>query len=405
MLNILIISLISITACNSPQNTNWEEKKQDIITKAMDGKVNKLHTGASKTEAYFPLLEGKKVACVVNQTSTIGDVHLVDSLLGAGIQIVKVFAPEHGFRGDADAGEHVADQKDKKTGLPIISLYGKNRKPSPEMLEGIDVIIFDIQDVGVRFYTYISTMSYIMDALGGSDILFLVLDRPNPNGHFIDGPILEPAYSSFVGLHPVPIVHGMTVGEYALMKNAEWVEEKPCNLKVIAMDNYDHKMRYELPIKPSPNLPNIHSILLYPSLCLFEGTTVSVGRGTDKQFQIFGHPEIKSGSFLFTPEPFPGAKHPKLEGVTCYGRNLSSVPLDNLYLKQKVDLNFLVATYKELGDKMFLENNFFNKLAGNNTLMQQIKAGKTDREIRATWSDGLAKFKEMRKKYLLYPDF
>ncbi|MEL6986206.1 MAG: DUF1343 domain-containing protein [Bacteroidota bacterium] len=288
-----------------------------------------LEFGAQQFDAYVPALQDKKVALLVNQTSTIGDSHIVDILLEKKLNIQRVLAVEHGFRGNADAGEHVKDLKDKTTGLPIVSIYGKNKKPSKEQLDGLDVVIFDIQDVGARFYTYISSLSYLMDACSEYGIQIIVLDRPNPNGHYVDGPVLEDGFESFVGLHKMPIVHGLTVGEFAIMKNDIWSKKK-CDLKVVPMKNYTHTMRYELPIKPSPNLPNLKSILLYPSLCLIEGSTVSLGRGTQKQFQIYGHPDFKNMDFSFTPVSSPGAKYPKHENVQCNGKDLSTVSIDEL---------------------------------------------------------------------------
>jgi len=283
-----------------------------------------VEVGAEQTSSYFPLLEGKRIGMVVNQTSNVNGKSLVDVLLNEKFDIKKIFSPEHGFRGEADAGAQVKDGKDVRTGLPIISLYGKNKKPSAAQFSGLDAIIFDIQDVGARFYTYISTMHYVMQTAAEVNIPVIVLDRPNPNGHFVDGPVMEEAYSSFVGMHKIPIVHGMTIGEYARMINGEgWLGENlSCDLEVIRCKNYDHKTAYVLPIKPSPNLPNNLSIYLYPSLCLFEGTNVSVGRGTDKQFQIIGHPDAKIGNDFFTPKPRPGATSPKHNGKQCRGPGL-----------------------------------------------------------------------------------
>ncbi|MEM9824359.1 MAG: DUF1343 domain-containing protein, partial [Bacteroidota bacterium] len=295
-------------------------------------------TGAEQIDRYLPKLSGKKIAMVVNQTSRVGDQHLVDALVQKGVQIKGIFAPEHGFRGKADAGEKVQDGKDAKTGVPLISLYGKKKKPGKEDLQGIDLVLFDIQDVGARFYTYISTMHYVMEACAENQLPLLILDRPNPNGHYVDGPILAGTHQSFVGMHPVPIVHGMTVGEYAQMINGEgWLAGGiQCTLEVIPCKYYDHQRFYALPLKPSPNLPNMTAIYLYPSLCLFEGTQLSVGRGTNRQFQIYGHPDLSVGSFEFRPASMEGAKYPKHEGKLCRGVDLSQASLEQL---QKSGLN------------------------------------------------------------------
>ncbi|MFK7773250.1 MAG: exo-beta-N-acetylmuramidase NamZ domain-containing protein [Saprospiraceae bacterium] len=368
-----------------------------------------VQVGATQMGEYLSILKGKNVALLVNQTSTIGETHLVDTLLQKGISIKKIFAPEHGFRGEADAGEKVKDGKDAKTGIPLISLYGKNKKPSVEHLKGIDIVVFDIQDVGARFYTYISSMSYVMEACAENNIDFMVLDRPNPNGHFVDGPVLKKEYQSFVGLHQVPVVHGMTVGEYAQMVNTEgWLKGGvKCNLIVVKCENYDHKTFYELPIKPSPNLPNNRSIYLYPSLCFFEGTIVSAGRGTDKQFQIYGHPDFKQGDFTFTPSPMPGAKYPKFDGEECNGYDLTKLDLEEFQEMGRLNLRYLMHFYKNFDNKkdFFLENKFFDTLAGSATLRWQIINGKSEEEIRKSWQEDLNDFKKIRVKYLLYDDF
>lgn len=363
-------------------------------------------TGAERIAIYHPMIKTKKVALVVNQTSTIKDQHIVDSLLKLGVNIKVVFAPEHGFRGKADAGELISDTKDSKTGLPIISLYGKKKKPLPEDLKDVETIVFDIQDVGVRFYTYISTLHYVMEACAENNISLVVLDRPNPNAYFIDGEILNPAFKSFVGMHPVPTVYGMTIGEYAQMINGEgWLpNQAKCNLTVIPCKNYDHNTYYELPVKPSPNLPDMRAILLYPSTCFFEGTTLSLGRGTDKQFQVIGHPKLKS-DFSFTPKPNEGAKEPPLNGQLCYGEDLSQTTIGSIIKKGQIDLNYLINYYKKmttLGEKYFLDNNFIDKLAGSDQLRNQILQDKTEVEIRASWAAGLEKFKKIRTRYLLY---
>jgi len=353
--------------------------------------------GAERTDAYLSLLEGKKIGIVGNQTSMIVNTHLVDSLISLGVNIVKVFSPEHGFRGKADAGAKIEDGIDVKTGLPIISLYGKNKKPYPEQLEGIDVLVFDIQDVGARFYTYISTLHYIMEAAGENNIKVIVLDRPNPNGHYVDGPIREESFESFVGMHPIPIVHGMTIGEYAKMINDEnWIYEN-CNLTIIEMENYSRDMAYDLPVKPSPNLPNARSVNLYPSLCLFEGTTVSIGRGTDYPFQHFGAPYLES-DYSFTPKSGAGSKLPKHENKVCFGTDLR---FQENYLTT-INLDWIIDAYKQCNEKEKFFNNFFDKLAGTDKLRKQIISGKTAAAIKESWKEGLEEFKKTKRKYLIY---
>jgi len=366
-----------------------------------------LQTGAQQTQKYFPILKDKRLALVVNQTSTINDTHLVDTLINSNIKVAKIFAPEHGFRGTADAGEHVKNGKDNKTGTPLISLHGKSKKPYPEDLKDVDMVVFDIQDVGARFYTYISTMSYVMEACAEQNVPVLILDRPNPNGHFVDGPILEEKYSSFVGMHTIPVVHGMTVGEYAQMVNGEkWLRNGvQCDITVIPCAGYDHEDFYQLPIKPSPNVPNMRSIYLYPSLCFFEGTTANVGRGTEKQFQVFGDPKSTEGDYNYTPISMPGAKYPKHEGKNCNGYDLSNLELIYLQKQSKLNLTYLLDFYQKFPDKenFFLANKFFDTLAGTDKFRKAIIAGKTEAEIRASWETGLEEYRAMRKKYLLYP--
>lgn len=358
-----------------------------------------LMTGAEQTEAYLPVLKDKRIAMVVNHTSMIGENHLVDSLLNLGVKIQKVFAPEHGFRGDSEAGEKVKDGIDIATQLPIVSLYGSNKKPTPEQLQDIDLIIFDIQDVGTRFYTYISTMHYVMEACAENNIKLLILDRPNPNGMYVDGPVLKPEFQSFVGLHPIPVLHGLTVGELAQMINGEgWLKNSlQCDIKVIPVKNYDHNEGYSLPVKPSPNLPNDLSIKMYPSLCLFEGTVVSVGRGTYQPFQQIGHPQFKDMPHQFTPKSIEGmSKYPPYEGQTCYG-----LSFENTNFKGGFTLKYIIDFYKKYeGDDYF--NNFFDKLAGTDKLRQQIKEGMSEDEIRKSWASDLEQYQKMREKYLLY---
>ena len=365
-----------------------------------------IQTGASQIDKYLPLLTGKRVAIIANPTSLINKTHLVDTLLSLNVTIKKIFSPEHGFRGIADAGETVHSDKDKKTGLPIISLYGKHMKPTKEDLADVDVLVYDIQDVGVRFYTYISTMSNCMDAAAENKKTFIVLDRPNPNGYYIDGPMLDPTFKSFLGMHPVPLVYGMTCGEYAKMVNGEgWLTNKlTCDLKVIPVINYTHFDMYQLPVKPSPNLPNMKSVYLYPALGLFEGTIISVGRGTDFPFQVIGHPDIKNGEFSFTPHPTEGAKAPKYNGVTCHGYDLRDFA--DTYIKDSKQLYilWLSGTYKQLKRDDFFDENF-NYHAGNAKLQDQIKQGISESKIQLSWQEDIKKFKPIRKKYLLYKDF
>ena len=359
--------------------------------------------GIDKTEEYLPLIIDKNIAIVSNHTSQFikesNSIHLVDSLLKLNVQVKKVFAPEHGFRGNLDAGEKIINSIDEKTGIPIVSLYGKKRKPSFEDLEEIDVIIFDIQDVGARFYTYLSTMHYVMESCAENNIELIVLDRPNPNGHYIDGPVMTKESMSFVGLHPVPIVYGMTIGEYAKMINGEkWLRNNlNCKLKVIEITNYDRNEKYKLKLKPSPNLPNQQSINLYPSLCFFEQTPVSVGRGTEKQFQVIGTPYWENFKFNFTPKSMPGAKYPKHENLTCYGLNL-----ENEEYLSKIDLKWLILAYKNEKNKDNFFKSGFHRLAGNKLLEEQIKKGLSAKEIKKTWKNGLDNFKLIREKYLIY---
>lgn len=390
---------------------------------------------AERTNQYIPLLKGKRVAVFANQTSTAGKEHLVDVLQKNGVTIQVIFGPEHGFRGTADAGEKVESGIDKATGVPVISLYGKKRKPSKEDLAGVDVMLFDIQDVGVRFYTYISSLQEYMETAIEYNIPLIVLDRPNPNGHYVDGPVLEEKYKSFVGMQPVPIVYGMTVGEYAKMILGEgWLSKEAMqayqqnvvaatyppgaahfSLTVIPNGNYTHKSMYVLPVKPSPNLPEIQSIYWYPSTCFFEGTVLSEGRGTDKPFQIFGHPSLPKTLYKFTPMSREGAKEPKLKDQVCYGWNLSGTSESVIKkVDNKIQLGWLMIAYNLFPDKnqFFIlpkngngDQSFFNKLAGNATLMDQIKKGTPEKDIRKSWEPKLNAFKQIRKKYLLYPDF
>jgi uncharacterized protein YbbC (DUF1343 family) len=361
-------------------------------------------TGSMKINEYINLLEGKSVAIVANQTSMAGRTHLVDTLVSLGINIRAIFAPEHGFRDLADAGQKITDGKDPVTGIAIISLYGGHLKPSKEDLDSIDVVIFDIQDVGTRFYTYISTLSLVEEACAENNIKYIVLDRPNPNGFYFDGNILDTAYSSFVGMHPVPIAHGMTIGEYAGMINGEgWLKGGlKCDLSVIKCDNWDHSTYYELPVKPSPNLPNQTAVYLYPSLCFFEGTVLSCGRGTDFPFQVFGGPGMPDKGFSFTPKPGFGAQNPLHNGVTCYGTDLRNAISDKLVPVPHINLEWVIGAYRDYPDKEKFFKKYFDTLAGGTTLMEQIIKGMTADQIRETWKPGLEEFGKIREKYLLY---
>ena len=388
--------------------------------------TGKVITGADRTAVYLPLLKGKNVAVFANPTSVVGNTHLVDTLLSSGINVVKIFGPEHGFRGDADAGEHVGDAKDKKTGIPVISLYGNHKKPTPDDLKEVDVVVFDIQDVGVRFYTYISSLEYVIEACLENHKPLMVLDRPNPNGFYVDGPVLDKKFKSFIGMQPVPVVYGMTIGEYGMMLAGEsWLSDKanainaynittepsvdtPFHFTVIKCKNYDHKTKYILPVMPSPNLKQMQSIYLYPSTCFFEGTVLSEGRGTDFPFQVFGHPALPKNLYSFTPKPNAGAKSSKCFGLQCYGWNLSGSNEEVLkMLDGKIQLNYFLEAYKLFPgkDSFFLKNNFINKLAGNDILQQQVKDGVSEADIRKSWQPALETFKATRKKYLLYDDF
>lgn len=359
-------------------------------------------SAAMQLDDYLPLIEGKRVGVVGNQTSIIGETHLVDTLLSLGINVRKIYTPEHGFRGTADAGAKVNSGKDEKTGLPIVSLYGKNKKPTAEMLQGIDVVLFDLQDVGVRFYTYISTMSYVMEAAAENHIPVIVLDRPNPNGFYVDGPVLRTENKSFVGMHEVPAVYGMTIGEYAMMVNGEgWLKDHvTCDLTVIPIKEYNRNAIYELPVKPSPNLPNWESIYLYPTLCFFEGTNVSVGRGTDTPFQIYGHPDMR-GDFTFTPQSTSGASKPLFEGQRCRGEILVEYAHDYAINSKQLQLEWIIDAYQQLKDKGFFKD-YFRLLSGNKQMQRDIESGKSADEIRASWQNDLGAFKTLRAKYLLY---
>lgn len=373
-----------------------------------------IQVGAAQLSVYLPILEGKRVGMVVNQSSLVprgngesGSVHLVDTLQSRGVALVKIFALEHGFRGTEDAGAIIQDGVDVKSGLPIVTLYGKKKEPSAEDLADIDLIIFDIQDVGARFYTYISSLHYIMQGLAKVGKPLLILDRPNPNGHYVDGPVLDPAYRSFVGMHPVPVVHGLTIGEYGQMINGEkWLDDGlQAPLTVIPCQNYRRSMPYPLPVAPSPNLPNFRSILLYPSLCFFEGTIVSIGRGTPTQFQVMGHPSWQKGDYRFTPMPGPGSADPKLSGQECMGFSLTQLLEEELHRRGQLDISYLLQAHTALREHNFFDRaDFFDKLAGSDQLRKQIIAGLSEDSIRASWQADLADFKARRQPYLLYEE-
>lgn len=379
-------------------NESISQQVNNNVLKAEDAIV-----GASRLELYINKLEGKSVGIIANQTSIINGTHLIDTLLNKGVNVIKIFTPEHGFRGTADEGASINNSIDEKTQLPIISLYGNNKKPNETQLKDIDILIFDLQDVGTRFYTYISTMTYIMEAAAENNIPLIVLDRPNPNGFYVDGPVLEPENKSFVGLHQVPIVYGLTIGEYALMVNGEyWLSDSlQCDLTIIPLGNYDRNAIYELPVKPSPNLPNWESVYLYPSLCFFEGTIVSVGRGTEFPFQVYGHPKM-TDDFVFTPRQSDGRRAPLLCDEECHGEYLMTYAHDFKRNKNQINLSWIINAYNQLKEEGKFFNNFFVKLSGTSELQQQIEQGMTEKEIRATWKEGLDNYKKIRKKYLIY---
>lgn len=361
--------------------------------------------GAARKWTYLSYVGEKPFAVVANHTSLIGDTHLVDTLMSMKYNLKKIFSPEHGFRGDAEAGAYLYNSFDTITGLPVISLYGDNKKPKPKDLKDIEIILFDIQDVGARFYTYISTLTLVMEACAENDIKLVVLDRPNPNGFYVAGPVLEPRFSSFVGMHPVPVVHGMTMAEYAHMVNQEgWINGE-CDLSWVKCQNYTHNARYQLPVQPSPNLKSMEAVYLYPSLCLFEGTNVSVGRGTDTPFEIYGHPKLSYGNYTFTPRPNSGSSNPKHNGTTCKGQNLEYYGENFHEMPVKFNLYWLMEAYHDLKDHGDFFNDFFDKLAGTDELRKQIESGKDIDDITRSWQKDLKEFKKMRKKYLLYPDF
>jgi uncharacterized protein YbbC (DUF1343 family) len=406
--NTVLLFVLILISCGSKTKPEIVKSNQ-ILNQVQNDKldIKGIIVGANRTSKYLPLLNGKRVGIVANQTSVIFKndntyTHLVDSLVALNINVKKVFSPEHGFRGTADAGEHVQNGIDKKTGLPLVSLYGNSKKTSPKDLQDIDVLIFDIQDVGVRFYTYISTLHYIMETCAENNIPLIILDRPNPNGNYIDGPTLEKEHQSFLGMHTIPLVHGMTIGEYAQMINGEeWLPDgKQCDITVIPCDNYTHNMSYSLSIRPSPNLPNDQSIKLYPSLGLFEGTNINAGRGTEFQFQRYGAPFLNPETMTFTyiPRANFGAKYPKHKDVLCYGEDLSHVEVND-----EMTLKWIIKAYQNSVDKsLFFNTNNFTKHAGTARLQKQIEAGMTEAEIKATWQSDLEHFKKIRANYLIY---
>ena len=367
----------------------------------------KLKVGAERSEIYLPLLEGKKVGLVVNQSSMVDSVHLINYLVRKGVDVKGIYAPEHGYKGNVERGKHVDGEIDAETGIPVYSLYGKNHKPSPEILKDIDVMVFDMQDVGVRFFTYIYTMTRVMEASAKNGIKVVVLDRPNPIGYYVDGPMLKPGFESGIGLFPIPVIHGLTVGEFAMMVNGErWLKDGiQCDLEVIKVENYTHETKYQLPVFPSPNLAEMKSIYLYPSICLFEGADVNEGRGTYKPFQQFGAPYYTPQDFSYVPKSIPVlALHPKFEGETCYGYDLSNMTLSELQDIRQLEIKYVIDFYNKCDDKENFFTSFFDKLAGTDQLRLQIIEGKTEEQIRASWQEDLDKYKLMRKNYLLYTE-
>ena len=364
-----------------------------------------VRVGAERMGEYLPLLAGKKVGLVANHTSLVGKTHLLDTLRTCGVNVLRVFAPEHGFRGTAEAGESIVGYVDARSGVEVASIYGRSKKPSAEQLRGVQVMLFDMQDVGARFYTYLSTLHYVMESCAESGIPLIVLDRPNPNGSCTDGPVLQPQFRSFIGMHPIPIAHGMTLGELARMINGEgWLKNGvKCALTVISCENYSRATPYNLPVKPSPNLPDMRSIYLYPSMCLLEGTIMSLGRGTDAPFQVYGHPNWKEKSFTFTPRSIRGvAKHPPHENRLCYGIDLKGLSLDTLRRLQVLNLDYLIESYRYFAPREKFFTPFFSRLAGTSTLQKQIEQGWSAEKIRASWKPELDEFKQRREKYLLY---
>lgn len=405
----LMFSCLSLTACAHYDTATHNTEKLALLDPAADAKEQSIVVGAARFDEYVHLLKGKRVGMLVNQTSIVDKTHLLDTLLSLGVNVTTIFTPEHGFRGEADAGAKVASGKDSKTGLPIVSLYGNNKKPTAAQLANIDVMLYDLQDVGARFYTYISSLEYILEACGAVNKEVIVLDRPNPLGFWVDGPVLDKAKQSFIGRQSIPVIYGMTPGEYALMlKGENWINSAQVSLKVIKCQNYTHDTKYELPVAPSPNLKSMAAIYLYPSMCFFEGTNLSLGRGTDHPFLMYGHPSLKGKfNYSFTPKSVLGATNPPLKDQVCYGE-LVTIDAEKAYQIAGTGLNlsYLIKAYQAFPDKQqfFLTNGFFHLLAGNTTLRKQIEVGKSEAEIRASWQGDLNKFKNIRKQYLLYPD-
>ncbi len=399
--------MINCARGQQPISNDSIKEKSEFHKEIKPEKILKIEVGAQQINEYIDLIKDKNIAIIGNQSSLVNETHLVDTLLKLGISIKKVMSPEHGFRGNVSAGEHIKDGKDAKTNLPIVSLYGSHKKPSVKDLEDIDIVIFDLQDVGTRFYTYLSTLHLCMEACAENNKKLIILDRPNPNGYYVDGPILEPKHKSFVGMDPIPIVHGMTLGEYALMLNGEkWLKDSvQCDVYVVKSKNYNHSLNYNLPIKPSPNLPNNISINLYPSLCLFEGTIISIGRGTQRPFQMYGHPSFTIYDTIFTPVSIPTAsKNPKLKGEECKGYSLINYTNIEAINYGKINLSYIINAYNLSGEPKNFFNSFFYKLAGTEQLRKQIEEGVSEEDIRKSWESGLSNFKNIRSKYLLYPN-
>ena len=420
--NIFLLIVLTLLICFSHSDGYTQtiaDLPDEALAKSGGAKIDsfsidyseKVTVAAERTEAYLPLLKGKRVAVVANHTTLIKKTHLIDSLLSLGIVIKKIFAPEHGFRGTADAGENIDNYIDAKTGLQVISLYGNRKKPRAGDLAALDIVLFDIQDVGVRFYTYISTLHYVMEACAENNVELLILDRPNPNGFYVDGPVLDMKYKSFVGMHPVALVHGMTIAEYALMINGQgWLKDSiKCDLKYILCENYTHKTLYKLPVKPSPNLPDMTAVFLYPTLGLFEGTFISIGRGTDFPFQVIGHPDLKNTSialqFSFKPQSMQGAANPKFKDIKCFGYDLRENVEEFIIERKKLYLDLLIKVYDNIEDKENFFNPFFYNLTGNSELKEQIQNQVNEENIRQSWENELKEFKRIRKEYLLYDDF
>jgi len=423
----LCFAILGSNCSAQKQKTKDPTVNQEVKTKTDKTNLSTIIPAAERLNEYLPLLKGKRVAVFANHTAMVGNTHLVDTMQKLGINIKTAFGPEHGFRGNAPDGAKIETTIDKATGIPIVSLYGQKTKPSKEDLKDIDVMVYDIQDVGTRFYTFISSMQLFMEAAIENNIPLIILDRPNPNGFYVDGPVLDPKFKSFVGMQPIPVVYGMTIGEYAnMLLQEKWLSKqandayqkiiasryaegaKFFQLTVIQCANYTHQSKYVLPVRPSPNLPEIQSIYWYASNCFFEGTALTEGRGTEKPFQIFGHPSLPKSMYQFKPHSTEGAPNPKFKDQVCYGWNISGTPEEVLKaINNRLQLKYLLEAYRLFPDKenFFRKDNGFNRLAGNDELMKQVKDGKTEEEIRKSWEPKLSEFKTIRKKYLLYPDF